>query len=166
MHSLHNPLLPRDNPRTSVAVLVFKNLSSSEMKLVCIVRVFAFGLKYHLKSSLEAKDKNYHDVQFPVFLHNSPGFFFKAKISGLVRVSSAVVKRHGQKQLGEKKGLFFLLFHITVYHWRKLGQEAGGRCWYWSYGDCFLACSACLLEPRANSWEMAPPRKGWALINH
>lgn len=125
MHSLHNPLLPRDNPRTSVAVLIFKNLSSSEMKLVCIVSVSAFGLKYHLKSSLEAKDKNYQDVQFTVFLHNSPGFFFKAKISGLVRVSSAVIKCHGRKQLGEEKVYFSYssissLKEVGVESWRHM----------------------------------------------
>jgi hypothetical protein len=44
-------------------------------------------------------------------------------ISVLLGVSVAVIKHHGQKQLGKERVYFSIQFHITVYHPWKPGQE-------------------------------------------
>lgn len=47
---------------------------------------------------------------------------YRALISALVRVLIAVVKHHGQNQLGEEMVDFGLYFHITIHHPGKSGQ--------------------------------------------
>ena len=51
--------------------------------------------------------------------------------------------------------LFGLHTHVTVYHWRRAGQEPGARNWSRGHGETLLtglfsmACSACfLIQPR------------------
>lgn len=46
-----------------------------------------------------------------------------SKTASVLRVTIAVVKHHGQKQVGEERGLFSLDFHITVHLGRKSEQE-------------------------------------------
>lgn len=71
------------------------------------------------------------------------------------------------KAIWEGKGLFDLLFQITVHHERKsgqelnTGQEPGGRSGCRDHEWVLLtrACSACLIiEPWTTSPGMAPPK--------
>ena len=56
------------------------------------------------------------------------------------------MKHHDQKASWRGRGLLGLHFSISVHHWRKSGQDPGGRSWCRDQGGVFpLACSAHLL---------------------
>jgi hypothetical protein len=67
-----------------------------------------------------------------------------------------------------RKGLFHLLIHIVVYHWRKLGQELKQGRILEAVADaeameecCLLACSAWFLtEPRTTTPGVEPHMMG------
>ena len=91
----------------------------------------------------------------------------------LDRISIAVMKHHDQKASWGGKGLFDLLFHITVHHRRKSGQElkqgrileVGADAEAVEEVAAGLFCFS--IEPLTASPRMAPSTLDWALpIDH
>ena len=57
----------------------------------------------------------------------------------LVRSTIAVIKHHGQKQLGKERVYFIL--QLIIHHARKSGQDLEVRTGAEAVEECLLACS-------------------------
>lgn len=76
------------------------------------------------------------------------------KVFIIVRASIAVIKHHGQKQLGNERVHLAYNFRVTLHHWWALGLELKGRKELGTRAEaeimkecCSLACFPWLVQP-------------------